>query len=224
MLFVSNRELVVPGKLLAEGNYVAGEGAFVEDGKIFSSVVGLTEIRERSVSVISLQGRYIPRRGDKVIGIVVDTHPYGWILDLNSPYTGNLLASELVGRRIDIFKEDLSKLLRMGDAVLAEVREVDDRWRVFLSPLQRGRIKEGRLVEISPAKVPRVIGRRGSMLRVLQETTGCRLEVGINGRILVKGKDPDKVNAVVEAILLIEKEAHLSGLTDRIKAKLEKLR
>ncbi len=224
MLFVSNRELVVPGKLLAEGNYVAGEGAFVEDGKIFSSVVGLTEIRERSVSVISLQGRYIPRRGDKVIGIVVDTHPYGWILDLNSPYTGNLLASELVGRRIDIFKEDLSKLLRMGDAVLAEVREVDDRWRVFLSPLQRGRIKEGRLVEISPAKVPRVIGRRGSMLRVLQETTGCRLEVGINGRILVKGRDPDKVNAVVEAILLIEKEAHLSGLTDRIKAKLEKLR
>jgi len=224
MLFVSNRELVVPGKLLAEGNYVAGEGAFVEDGKIFSSVVGLTEIRERSVSVISLQGRYIPRRGDKVIGIVVDTHPYGWILDLNSPYTGNLLASELVGRRIDIFKEDLSKLLRMGDAVLAEVREVDDRWRVFLSPLQRGRIKEGRLVEISPAKVPRVIGRRGSMLRVLQETTGCRLEVGINGRILVKGKDPDKVNAVVEAILLIEKEAHLSGLTDRVKARLEKLR
>jgi exosome complex component RRP4 len=59
------------------------------------------------------------------------------------------------------------------------------------------------------------------MLKILQDTTGCRLEVGLNGRILIRGKDPGKVNAVVEAILLIEREAHLSGLTDKIKARLE---
>ena len=223
MLFVGNRELVVPGKLLADGDYFAGEGTFIEDGKVFSSVVGLTEIREKNVSVISLQGRYIPRRGDRVIGIVTDTHPYGWTLDLNSPYTGNLMASELAGRKVDVFREDISRLLKTGDAVLAEVKEVDERWRVQLSVGERGlgKIREGRLVEISPAKVPRVIGRKGSMLKILQETTGCRLEVGLNGRILIRGKDPAKVNEVVEAILLIEREAHLSGLTDRIKARLE---
>ncbi len=224
MLFVENRELVVPGRLLAEGDYFAGEGTFLEGGKIFSAVIGLAEIREKSISVISLQGRYIPRRGDRVIGIVTDTHPFGWILDLNSPYTGNLMVSELVGRKVDVFREDIGKFLRIGDAVLAEVREVDERWRVQLTASERGmgRIRGGRLVEISPAKVPRVIGRKGSMLKVLEETSGCRLEVGLNGRILIRGRDLKKVNAVVEAILLIEREAHLSGLTDRIKAKLER--
>lgn len=226
MLFVENRELVVPGKLLAEGDYLPGEGTFLEEGKVFSAVVGLAEIRERSISVISLQGRYIPRRGDKVIGIVTDAHPFGWTLDLNSPYTGNLMVSELVGRKVDVFKEDIGRFLRIGDAVLAEVREVDERWRVQLTASERGlgRIRGGRLVEISPAKIPRVIGRKGSMLKVLEETSGCRLEVGLNGRILIRGKDPRRVNSVVEAILLIEREAHLSGLTDRIKAKLERER
>ncbi|MEM0359566.1 MAG: exosome complex RNA-binding protein Rrp4 [Candidatus Hadarchaeales archaeon] len=226
MLFVSNRELVVPGKLLADEEYQAGEGTFIENGKIFSAVVGLAEVRDKSVGVISLQGRYIPRQGDKVIGIVIDTHPFGWIVDLNSPYTGNLMVSDLVGRKVDVFKEDLGKFLKIGDAVIAEVRKVDERWRVQLIASERGlgKIRGGRLVEISPAKVPRVIGRRGSMLKVLEETTGCKLEVGLNGRILVRGKDPKKINSVVEAILLIEREAHLSGLTDRIKAKLEKER
>lgn len=226
MLFVENRELVVPGKLLAEGDYFPGEGTFIEDGKVFSAVIGLAEIREKSISVISLQGRYIPRRGDKVIGIVTDAHPFGWTLDLNSPYTGNLMVSELVGRKVDVFKEDIGKFLRIGDTVLAEVREVDERWRVQLTASERGlgRIRGGRLVEISPAKIPRVIGKKGSMLKVLEETSGCKLEVGLNGRVLIRGRDPRKVNAVVEAILLIEREAHLSGLTDRIKAKLEKER
>ncbi|MEM3012129.1 MAG: KH domain-containing protein, partial [Candidatus Hadarchaeales archaeon] len=158
--------------------------------------------------------------------IVTDAHPFGWTLDLNSPYTGNLMVSELVGRKVDVFKEDIGKFLRIGDTVLAEVREVDERWRVQLNASERGlgRIRGGRLVEISPAKIPRVIGRKGSMLKVLEETSGCKLEVGLNGRVLIRGRDPRKVNAVVEAILLIEREAHLSGLTDRIKAKLEKER
>ncbi len=226
MLHVKNRELVVPGRLLAEGKYLLGEGTFREGNGIFSSVVGLAEVREKRVSVISLQGRYIPREKDFVIGIVTDTHPFGWIVDLNSPYTGNLMVSDLVGRKIDVFKEDISKFLRIGDAIAAEVKMVDERHRVQLLARGRGlgRIERGRLIEISPAKVPRVIGKRGSMLKVLQDSSGCRLQVGLNGRIVIKGGDPKMINSVVEAILLIEREAHLSGLTDRIKAKLEGMR
>ena len=78
------------------------------------------------------------------------------------------------------------------------------------------------MVEISPAKIPRVLGRKGSMLKVIEEKTGCTLAVGQNGRILVWGDDPQRVNLAVKAVLMIEREAHTSGLTDRVALMLEK--
>jgi exosome complex component RRP4 len=84
-----------------------------------------------------------------------------------------------------------------------------------------GRIEGGKLVEISPAKIPRVLGRKGSMLKVIESKTGCTLAVGQNGRIIVWGDDPRMVNLAVEAILMIEREAHTSGLTDRVALMLE---
>jgi exosome complex RNA-binding protein Rrp4 len=45
--------------------------------------------------------------------------------------------------------------------------------------------------------------------------------VANNGRIMVWGSDRD-IARVTEAILRIEREAHISGLTDRIKLMLEK--
>ena len=68
---------------------------------------------------------------------------------------------------------------------------------------------------IQPQKVPRVIGKSGSMITLLKKYTNCWIFVGQNGRIWVKG-DPKGIDLIVEAIKKIEKEAHTVGLTNRI--------
>lgn len=224
MIHVQNRELVVPGQLIAEGDYRLREGAFREGKQVYAAVVGLASIQGGEITVIPLQGRYIPTEGDTVIGVVVDSHYSGWILDLNSPYNGNLFVSDLLHRKVDLNNEDISQYLGVGDVVIAGIRDVDERMRVLLDTDApgMGKVKGGKLVEISPVKTPRVLGRKGSMLNTLQDVGGCRLQVGQNGRIMIWGRDQRMVNAVVEAILMIEREAHTSGLTDRVRLMLEK--
>lgn len=226
MLYIQNRELVVPGQLIAEGGYHVREGAYREGKQVYASVVGLADLHGENIRIIPLQGRYIPKPGDVVIGVVVDSHYSGWILDMNSPYTGNLFVSDLLQRKVDLVREDISQYLGMGDVVVAKVKDVDERMRVRLEAGEpgMGRVKKGKLVEISPAKVPRVIGKKGSMLNTLQDVGECKLRVGQNGRIMIWGKNPRMINAVVEALLMIEREAHISGLTDRVHLMLEKIK
>ncbi len=226
MIHIQNRELVVPGQLIAEGSYRLLEGTFREGKQIYSTVVGLANFRGDEIRIIPFNGRYIPIPGDLVIGVVVDSYYSGWILDLNSPYSGNLFVSELLHRKVDLDREDISKYLRMGDVVISEVVDVDDRMRVRLGTEApgMGKVKGGKLVEISPMKIPRVLGRRGSMLKTIQDISKCRLRVGQNGRIIILGNNPRIVNAVVDTLLMIEREAHTSGLTDRVRFQLEKIR
>lgn len=226
MIHVQNRELVIPGQLLAEGSYSLYGGAFKEGKNVYSSVVGLAEVRGQDIRVIPLQGCYIPKRGDFVIGVVVDAHSSGWILDLGSPYAGNLFVSSLLDRKVDLDREDISQYLKMGDVVAAEVADVDERMRVLLeaSGPGMGKVTGGKLVEIAATKIPRVIGKKGSMSTMIQDSSGCRLRAGQNGRIMIWGDDPRMVRAVVEALLMIEREAHTSGLTDRVHQFLEKIK
>ena len=226
MIHVQNRELVVPGQLIAEGGYSIREGAFREGDRIYASVVGLTDLHGQDIRIIPLQGRYIPKRGDAVIGVVIDTHYSGWILDLNSPYVGNLFVSDLLQRKVDLLREDISMYLGMGDVVMAKVKDVNELMRVQLeaSEVGMGKVTGGKLVELVPTKIPRVIGKKGSMITAIQNASGCRIKVGQNGRIMIWGDDPRMVNAVVEALLMIEREAHTSGLTDRVRLTLEKIK
>ncbi|MHA2046963.1 MAG: hypothetical protein ACW99G_19405 [Candidatus Thorarchaeota archaeon] len=48
-VYFQKREVVVPGQLLAEGRYRSSFGTYDEDGKIFSSLVGLAELRGNTV-------------------------------------------------------------------------------------------------------------------------------------------------------------------------------
>jgi exosome complex component RRP4 len=78
----------------------------------------------------------------------------------------------------------------------------------------------GRIVEISHAKVPRVIGREGSMIKLIEDLTNTRMFVSQNGRIWIDGEVDDVVHAV-KAVEMIESDAHVQGLTDAIRDFLE---
>ena len=74
------------------------------------------------------------------------------------------------------------------------------------------------MIKVTPAKVPRIIGKAGSMVEMIKEMTGTQIVVGQNGLVWVKG---DNEEIATEAILTIEEKSHVHGLTDQIKTMLE---
>ncbi|MBT3865620.1 hypothetical protein HOF78_00780 [Candidatus Woesearchaeota archaeon] len=83
------------------------------------------------------------------------------------------------------------------------------------------KISGGRIVEINSAKVPRVIGKQGSMISLLKDKTGCRIIVGQNGLVWVQGA-PEHELVAIDAINFINEKGHLQGLTDRVSGLLDK--
>jgi exosome complex component RRP4 len=69
---------------------------------------------------------------------------------------------------------------------------------------------------VVPTKIPRVIGRKGSMISMIKQETNCQIVLGLNGVILVTGKTPEDEELAITVIRKIEQESHTSGLTDRI--------
>jgi exosome complex component RRP4 len=116
----------------------------------------------------------------------------------------------------------MAKIMRVGDLAIFKVVDVDQSMKIELAPRegQLRVLRTGRVVEVSYSKVPRVIGRAGSMVSLLKEKLDVNIFVGKNGRIWINGKAADEELAV-KAIKRIELEAHTSGLTDRITKFLE---
>lgn len=220
-LKVENRTLAVPGDLLAEGDYLLGEGTYSQDGKVFAEILGLVDNKENFIKIIPLSGKYVPRPRDLVIGVVTDVAFSSWYVDINSPYSGVLNVANATERFINLDEEDLTKIFDIGDVILAKVANVSQSMMVGMTMKDRGlfKLNEGRLITISPTKVPRVIGKKGTMVNLLKDYTGCKLTVGQNGRVWISGGN---VNLAIRAIRLIEELAHTSGLTDKIREFLEK--
>jgi len=99
-LFYEKRQLVTPGDLLAEDDYVAGDNTYKDDGKIYASRIGLVDYEARKVHVVALKAFYVPYVEDTVIGKVVEVTTGGWIVDINAPYFAMLRASDVVDRHL----------------------------------------------------------------------------------------------------------------------------
>ena len=197
------REIVVPGDLLAISSKKAGPGTYSEGGKIFASQLGIKSVRPDSISVVPFAGQYIPIRGDLVVGKIVDIGPSNWLVDINSPYPSPLHVNEVPWR---VEFGETGKFMSVGDVSMQE------------HGLRK--LAGGMVIEVSPSKVPRVIGKNGSMIQMLKNMTGCRIYVGQNGRIWIDG-ELDGIVKAVRAIRMIEDEAHSLGLTEKVKELLE---
>ncbi len=208
------RTIVLPGELLATNPKVAGSGTYIENGKVYSKFLGLLDKTDTSVRVIPLRGRYIPSVGDVVIGIIREVSANGWVVDINSPYQSFLPASE--NPEVKPGKK-LNEILDIDDIIIAKVINIDPKMKVTLTMKDKicRAVRFGRIVAINPARVPRVIGKKGSMIKLFKTELGVQIIVGKNGLIWISG-DRRKVNIVEEAIYIIEAEAHTEGLTDRI--------
>lgn len=209
------REVVLPGDRIVESmDYLPGRNCFREGDSIFSKRVGVVYYKGRVIEVIPLSGEYIPEVGDMVIGTVKEVHHSGWNVNINSPYEAFLSLAGVRGF-IDSAKTDLSKIYGIGDVIYAEVSEVTPMKdvRISMKDPKTRKFENGRIVRVSTVKVPRVIGKQGSMINMIKEKTGCMISVGQNGMIWLQG---EKENLAAKAIMYIHENSQITGLTDHI--------
>jgi exosome complex component RRP4 len=213
------REIVMPGDLLEGDKLKPGAGTYISEGKIYAALLGIKSVKSNYVNIIPLSGRYIPAVGDSVIGKVEDIGPSNWLIDINSPYPAPLHVNEVPWR---VEFGDTARYMNVGDVILAKVLMVDETMRVQVTMKDQGlrKLQGGQIIEISPSKVPRVIGKSGSMIQMIKGYTNCRIFVGQNGRIWLDG-EVDNILHAIKAIQTIEEDAHAYGLTEKVKAFLE---
>jgi len=211
----------VPRETIAKEPYVIEVG-----GRKVATVIGLLDFRGDKPSFIPLQYVYVPKPGDIVIGLIASVGVMNWFVDINSPYTAVLTAQDFLGRPYNPVTDDLTRYLKVGDYIKAKVVAFDRTRNPLLTVADEGlgRIVEGKIIEVQPAKVPRVIGKKKSMLTMLQEETGCEIFVAVNGRIHIVCPNKDLESILVLAVKMIEREAHTSGLTERVKEYIRELK
>jgi len=212
-LFVKERQIVVPGDVLATGmDYLPAGGAYRDKEDVRSSVLGILGINGRVLRVIPLKSHYKPRPGDMVIAKISEMTNSVWFAELDSFRDGVLSLREVPEYVGD--GDDLSQYYNFGDHVLAKIINVG-RTNVGLTLKGPGlrKLHGGRLITINAAKVPRVIGKQGSMIGTIKDKTGCRMIVGQNGLVWIQGA-PQHELVAIEAIKLIDEKGHLQGLTE----------
>lgn len=220
-----NRDLVVPGDVLYEGRIKTGDNTHRTQGKVIATRVGLVDYNRGMVSVIALEAGFNPLVGDMVIGDVVDIELGYWVVDIDAPENAVLNVPEVIDApfRSDI---DMPRILDIGDTIVAKIVDMDRRRTPILSILGRGlgKLEEGFIIRITPSKIPRLIGKKGSMVNMILKETGCNIVIGQNGRVLIQGKTREQEEMAVSVIHKIENEAHIPGLTNRVQAYLSKLK
>ncbi len=217
-IYFEKKQLVTPGEMLAEGDYLAGKNTYAENSKIYASRIGLVDCSNKQVNVVALRSLYLPKVGDVVIGTVLEVGFNGWTVDIKAPYTALLRASDVLSRPFKPQKDELSQVLGGGDLIVAKVASYDRAHdpQLTVGEPGLGKITRGQIIQVTPSKIPRVIGKKGSMISMIKHETGCQIILGVNGVILVTGKNPDSEELAIAAIQKIENESHTTGLTDRI--------
>ncbi|NOX71136.1 MAG: RNA-binding protein [Candidatus Micrarchaeota archaeon] len=211
------KKIVVPGEVLIEGmDYLPGKNCFREGNVICSRRLGILKISGRVVEVVPISGPYMPEVGDMVIGVIDEVQNAGWVVDINAPYMAFIPLSG-VREFIDTNRTRLSDIYAPGDLIYGKVMMVSPSKSVHIS-MQDPKAKkfvDGRVLKINNTKVPRLIGRQGSMISMIKNATKCWISVGQNGMIWLKGENED---IAIKAIEMVEDYAHTSGLTDRVDA------
>lgn len=187
--------IVMPGELVAERPERISY-AYVEDGKTYSTVVGLFS----EGKLVPLEGPYEPLPDDLVVGIISEVRFSGYSVDVNCPYAAFLSSREIRER------------FEMGDAVFARIVKADEVKNLDVGDAKK--LPPGRLVRVSSVKIPRIIGKKNSMVDMIRANTGCEVIAGRNGYVWITGKGDS--NLAEKAIRMIESQAHTHGLTDRV--------
>lgn len=211
------REIVIPGEVIAEGDdFLPGDWTTKEGKEITSLRFGIVDKSDRLIKVIPLSGVYIPRRGNIVIGEVTDLAMSGWMVNIGGPYSAFLALRECPGF---VEESEMESVYGIGDLIVVKISDVK-RTAVDLTMKHRekglGKIKDGSIVKVNPHRVPRIIGKEGSMVKIIKDATNCMITVGQNGLIWIKGEKPQDELFAEKAINFIIENTTSEGLTEKV--------
>ncbi len=196
---------MLPGTAISD-RQLSVENTYFDGYKTRSEVVGLYDSTHNDI--IQLEGRWKPRPRDVVVGIVERVGRNGvYGITLDEAIDGLLIQDKYDNARYVV-----------GDVIEAEIRDVEHK---RLAILERPKLlRAGLLMRIKAVRVPRLIGKANTMITQIIELTGCNIIVGRNGIVWMRGSN---VAAATAAVLTVEREAHTTGLTERIKSMLERM-
>ena len=221
--FESKKRHVLPGDFITTAPLRLQNNVVLEGKRIISTTIGLSDVSDDSVRVISLTGVYLPKIDDLVIGTTQYIHGNSWFADINSCYQGMLLGQDVFGRGSYPTKSEMEERLSKGDIIFAKIANSDRQREPLISIADQslGKIDSGELVKISPAKIPRLIGKHGSMIQTIEGSTNATITVGQNGLIVVSCDETNGLLKALAAIRMVDEQAHLVNLTDKVKKMLE---
>jgi exosome complex component RRP4 len=196
------KDIVVPGDLVEE-TPVKMRHTYIENGKTYSLTLGIYD--KESSSLVPLEGVWNPRIDDTIVGIVTGVRNSVYEVDLG--YYGR---SIIIGGKFDRFS------FRIGDVVEAKIKNIEEKRTIILNYPKL--LTGGTVINVKPSKVPRIIGKGNTMIKEIEDATKSQTVVGTNGRIWIRG---GQISLAAAAIHRIESEAHVSGLTERIKKMME---
>lgn len=213
---MTERKIVIPGEIIVKGeDFLPGEGTEKRKEGIVSLKFGLAEEINKLVKVIPLSGIYQPRRGNVVIGKVENITFNGWVINIDTPQPAFLSLTE-IPRFVN--KAEIEEVMDIGDMIVAKIIGISKKGvDLTIQGKGFGKLDEGIIMKINSNKVPRVIGKEGSMISIIKKETGCKITVGQNGLIWIEGDSIENEILAKKAILFVSDKSFMSGLTDEIK-------
>jgi exosome complex component RRP4 len=224
-LIIEQKKICVPGDVIAKGmDFLPSHGTSRDGEDIIANKLGIVNVNGRLISVIPVSGKYTPKKGDTVIGRVFDITMSGWRININCAYSAMLMLKDATSEYVPR-NQDLTKLFNFDDLVVAKIENVTSQFLIDLSLKGPGlrKITGGITTTVTPSKVPRIIGKNGSMVSMIKKATGARIIVGQNGVVWIFAEEPSMELIALNTVKKIEENAHISGLTDKIKEYLDSI-
>ena len=216
---MNESQFVLPGDVIVTGDYKPEQNVILEGDRLMSTTIGFSEINDNLVTVTPLTGFYNSKTDDLVIGKIISHNALSWEVDINSYYSGILLASDIFGKDYSPSRDDLSLKLNIGDIILARIANVGSRDPLItISGENLGRIDSGKLIRISPTTNHYLTG---SIIQTIEASTNATLTVGQNGLVVVSCEETNGLLKALTAVRMVDEQAHLVDLTDRVKKMLE---
>ncbi|MEW6528696.1 MAG: KH domain-containing protein [Candidatus Micrarchaeota archaeon] len=189
------RKIIVPGEQISEKPFL-NEFSIVENEKTYASVIGFMDEQNRFVPTKNI---YRPKQGDTIIGIVVYLRGNGYKIDINTPFEGFLSG------------KDTRVPFSIGEIVYGRIKDVDEIGNVDI--IEARKLPPGKIIEFPAAKIPRLIGKKNSMITTIAQGTGTEIYIGNNGYVYLLGNN---IPLALKTIDMVNKKSHISGLTQQV--------
>jgi len=216
--FESKKRHVLPGDFITTAPLRLQNNVVLEGKRIISTTIGLSDVSDDSVRVISLTSVYLPKIDDLVIGTIQYIQGNSWFADINSCYQGMLLGQDVFGRGSYPTKSEMEERLSKGDIIFAKIANSDRQREPLISIADQslGKIDSGELVKISPAKIPRLTEKNGSMIETIEGSTNATITVGQNGLIILKCDNSAGLKKAIASVKMIGMIQYEVNIEDKI--------